>query len=61
MNLFKSKERKRIESNISNFTKMISEVNAEKIKHRHHPDQYAHFWSIQKGYKQKLKLLKKLL
>lgn len=61
MNLFKSKERKAIESKIRYFEKMILEVKQEKAKYSMQPGQYAHFWSIEKGYEQNLKLLKELL
>jgi hypothetical protein len=61
INLFKSKERKAIESKIRYFEKMILEVKSEKESNLINPYQYAHFWSIQKGYEQNLKLLKGLL
>jgi hypothetical protein len=61
MNLFKSKERKRIESKIKAFTEMIAEVKAEKLKMIRKPDEYAKLWSIEKQYEINIKLLKELL
>ena len=61
MNLFKSKERKRIENRIRHFTGLIEVVQTEKAKVKANPKEFAKYWSIEKDYQRNINLLKELL